>query len=421
MAGELTSFWLARGRGVVGRPSISVAQRANAQKIINAKLAYTPRTVMSTPPTLSNSNDATTIGSTNNGASANSIMLTDATKIKGTGPFALKNTGAPFLGIKGQWSQYGASDLNAGGSGWGFAFNLTGSVFELAISLSTARRIRMRVNGQWASATHWSPSNFGSPTVPDDFCVLKFTFGSSATRLIELFFGFDFGANGAWVNIASGASITLPVDGANEPFTRVWGDSFVEAPYVENTGYDTRETTPQALCELMGVRDAAMAGRSAQGFTNPVDGQTFPTRITANVGLLTTRAHEIIEGTINDNANGNFAAVQAAVTQAIVNLRAGAPDACITVTGPFTFDANPTPAGIYNAHKQGALAAMATDPAVIFIETNDLPSINNGGLLPNGQTQQSFDGVHPGKNWSNYVAPFLADRIVSAWQAKIST
>jgi hypothetical protein len=410
----------------VARPAtiLAPAIRANATKIIAARQSYLDRSVMASPPTLTSA-ASSAIGSSNDGASATSISLLDTTKIRGAGPFALRNTGAAFLGVKGLWSQYGSTDTYFGGSGWGFAFTHTGTQFEIADNISDVAdinqdyhwRMRMRVNGQWASAAPWTKADFGNPA--DGFRVLRFNFGSSATRLIEVFYSFQ-GAQPAWVNIQSGASVTLPALQTVEVLTRYWGDSFVETPYAFRSGYDITNTLPMTLADQLGVSQLAPAGRSAQGFTNPVDGQTFVTRIAANVGLLSARGHEIIQGSVNDNSASD-AAITAAVAQALRNLRAGAPDACITFILPFSFDSNPTTQAKYDANKAGAMAAAATDPGIVIIETRDLPTINNAGALPNGKTQTSFDGVHPGKEWSAYVAPILADRIASAWRVKLAT
>jgi hypothetical protein len=401
----------------LGAGNSLAAIKANAQKIIAARQSFTTRTVMSTPPTLTSA-ASSTISSSNDGASANSISLTDTTKIRTVGPVDWKNSGAHFIGIKGEYSHYpSANGEYFGGSGWSYEFVHTGAQFEIADNPWANWRIRMLVmnadgsNPQWASAAHWSKADFGNPA--DGFRVLKFNFGTSATRRIRVYNQFD--QNPAWVNIAAGNTIALPALAAGEPLSRYWGDSYVEAPFAYQTGYDVAATTPLAICEQLGVSMPVPAGRSAQGFTNPVDSLTFATRMADDVARIPPRVHEIVQCSINDNA-ASAAAVTAAVTQGLQNLRAGAPETCITVILPFTFDANPTPPAIYAANKAGAQAVAANDPGIVIIETSDLPSINNGGTLPNAATQVSFDGIHPGMAWNNYVAPIIAGRVVAAWQ-----
>lgn len=397
-------------------PVLTAGQRANAMKIIETAQAYAPRTVMASPPTISSA-ASSQIGSSNDGMSATSIAWLDATKIRSSGPFSWKNVGATFQGVQGTWSHDGANTFGSGGP-FVSEFSLTGSQFELAVGNVTddtnfSFGIRIVVDGQWTKASQYVKADFGS--FSNGFRVLRFNFGSTATRRITVYA--SYWASPAYLNIAPGASVSLPTQSANEPLTRYIGDSYVEYRNVLAAGSDVSGSTAMAISEQLGIAVPAMAGRSSQGFVQLVDGYDFATRIALDVGLLTTRTHEIFQASINDNAASD-ASITAKVLSALQTVRAAEPDACQTLILPFSVASSPTPAAKYNAAKAGALAFAATDPAIVIIETNDLPTVQNGALLPNSSTQVNPDTAHPGIAWTSYIAPIIKSRIVSAWQAK---
>lgn len=393
-------------KGVGG---LSAAMRARALKIVNAAQAYTTRTNMASPPTVTTTAAFAASTVTGDGRATDNPKYTlDSPLIRVTGPLRLN---AVYAGDYGGWTT--TSALFDGGDGWGVACKTNSSAIELSYSQNGAaslpNKMRLRVNGQWAQTADYSlftTSDFSSHYV-------KIDFGSTAERVIEIFLqnlSAPFG-----INTASGATMALPPVAGTDVSGAFFGDSYVtgNTPGLSNI----RNTTAQAVGEIMGIPDIIPFGRGGQGFVKTADGRTIDQRIALDAARISAPDIVFVSASLND-WNQTAATLQANFAAGITSLKSAYPSQStfiVALTG-FSADNGVLDAPHYAAALNGALSVA--DARVLVIDTSTWPKVSTTGTLPNAAAHDSTDGTHPGPNETAYLSGLVKTAVIAALKAR---
>lgn len=367
--------------GGAGIPKPSAPFIALAQKIINAANAFTPRTVMSSPPTITRSADfaSSTIGG---GDAGTPTIAPNDSRIRSTS--VLINQ---FSAWYGGWT---VDDIHVdGGDGFGYGLVTNSRTIEISLGFGDNLQIQMRVNGQWISATDTALFS-GTPSFNPRF--ITFDFGSTATRTIEFFLRHSQDCRG--INLVAGATFSLPTVNTTDVNAAMFGDSYVEA----NGGTWTLKTSPsQDFGEIMGVVDIVPCGRSNQGYVLARDSHTISSRMVSDSALMTKPTFDVIyaHGSVND-WNQSATTLQTNIATGIAALMAAFPNTWIVLFSSFKTQNSTIDATHNAAIVNGAMSVADLRTIVIDTQALSWPVIAaTSGTLPNGDAHASADGVHP--------------------------
>lgn len=407
--------WMTARRAIFGggkkRPSIDLALKASAQRIVNGYNLFAAPTTMGAAPTMTK---GTTYGNTlipsqSNNVEAPMILATDTSKVRSTGPVKLVNAGFLPSGVFGNWITVadGGPTYRDGGSGWGYGLRTVSRYVEACVNFSSAAnspwRIFLRVNGQWAKASDYVM--FTAPADDQPYPIL-FDFGSTSAQPREIEFFLPYNGNLFGFNVVTGSAVTPMAAPAVK--LSYWSDSYGAGGYAGQS--NLKHTLWQVFSERLGCSDPVPECLGGQGYVAQVNGRTIGNRIADDAGKITG-----LDGTFGHFSINDFASAQATTIAATVagltNLQAQIPTSCWIgwfVGFPADNANNPSRYAAYKA----ALEAAA-DARTIIVDVPAVKLISTTGTLPNDAAHDSPDGTHPGVNEIDYAAPWMADQFIS--------
>lgn len=387
---------------------IDPALKASAQRIIDGYNGYTPRTTMGVAPIMQ---VGTTYGNTLIPGNVNNVEApmyrSDSVSVSATGPLLQANPGFLPSGMFGNWLTPGiAPNYRDGGSGQMRGLRTNSRYVEICVNFSSVpdptNKVYLRVNGQWAQAGDYTM--FAKPGDDQPYPV-RFDLGSTAQRDVEFFLPFN--GNIFGFNVVTGSTVApIPPQATRGSG---WGDSYVMGGYAGQG--NLKQTFFQEVADRLGCSDPVPEGLGNQGYVTQVNSRTIGNRITDDAGKILNLYWTLGYFSINDFAQPQ-ATVISATLAGLAGLQAQMPfDAWIFWFPGFRASTAPTQAR-YNAY----LSALngAKDGRTLVIDTTDVLWVATTGLLPNGQTHDSADGVHPGPNEVAYMKSELSARMIAA-------
>ncbi|PZR36504.1 SGNH/GDSL hydrolase family protein [Caulobacter segnis] len=313
-------------------------------------------------------------------------------------------------GATGQYiSQANLSASQTANNGWGIRFTVTGSAFDLAVgTFQNGQGTRLKCDGKWADT--------GKRVIPDSSNIFyqKWDFGTSATRVCEIWFDKDVYFRG--LNVNAGGSITSGAFPAGSITAYFIGESYAAGALgggaSSNLGSETSGTVimggawPFKMGEYWGWENVVTAANGGTGFLvngttrKYIERRNDPKRIgTPDVIVIATPINDWLNRTAGgDGGTATSAALlQAAVTAEIAAMRADYPNALILVFGPWRGKGDPTGSTYYDATQAATLAAGQNDPGVIYIDNQGWQNAGNDALY------MDVDNTHPTTAGQTYL------------------
>lgn len=298
--------------------------------------------------------------------------------------------------------------------GCGLGFNYDGRYFEFELRDLSNSQFRMRINGEWASAAHVSPS---SGSGGSNLQWQQYDLGSYASREIEIFFGSA--AQLVGFNFETGRNV-YALDYSKQPKVMIIGDSITAGSVVG----DIRDVWHLVMCDRLGINTAASLGAPGSGYLVGANtgGSTARQRI-ADVTTFGTMDLIIFALGINDNLQ-DAAAVQTEVTAYYTAVFAAQPSAFIICMGPWRAPSKNTPTAIADAIKAGFEGATGySTTRHKFVDTfagnyQYGSSINQTGTIDgNAYYNITSDGVHPNSSGHISLGGRTAQDVLGALEA----
>ncbi|MCZ7480572.1 SGNH/GDSL hydrolase family protein [Rhizobium rhizogenes] len=393
MAGELTSYWLARGRGVVGAKAVDPQLKATIAKVQAAATAYNGNNPieladMASPPTLAfaTTHDAALTVRANYGLNPSQMLVSPGRKYirnAGAGQNRLYVAGPNLMPSAGDLNSLGATayapnlpNIGESTSPHRVGVKTASPNIEFQIPNTTADvRYYLIVDGRYVSRAGFKPT-VGAGGAVETYT--KLSFGSSVMRTIELEMQ---AGNGPLLNISVEAGYTIAAADARPLKAIFYGDSQVEAyTHGVNAAGENYFWSQMGLSNQISLMLGAACENAAIGGTGFLNrgGANNRNNILQSMDYsLADEAWDMIFLCLsqNDPWVGNSAGVRANFRASVEKARAAHPQALIVILGS------------YWAGPGASMLAMETDLFAQAASYNDigiitLPRLTKAGGAP---------------------------------------
>lgn len=292
-------------------------------------------------------------------------------------------------------------------------FGYDGSKFALQVTSAPGHRYRMRVDGQYLSASSVAGVGGGANSW------LTVDFGSDASRIIEIE---QVAADVVALLVGPTASVwSIPPRGPRCIFV---GDSYIGGSGSPATGYSAIESCLTSFADTLGWQDVWNSGIGGTGYITRNSGQTnnYLDRVQADV-IDYAPDVVVVMGARNDYPSG-ASAVGVAAGSLFAALRAGLPNSLLVVVGP-NGSASPVDGSADTTWKpfQDAIFAATVGLADVQLDYSASGIFTGSGKAGattgsgNGDIYMQADGVHPTEAGAVYLGARLAHKLIGALTA----